>query len=221
MTLTEGETRALLASAVLVLLSAVGRLLLTPAAAPIATSGLGSVGGIDSVLAVAESLSAESERRRRPLGVDERIDPNSADEGELDRLPGVGPALARAIVANRKENGPFRSLAELERVPGVGSSTLGRLAPHLTLRTAPDGPVASAEAQVGRSGDGASEPVDLNKATGGQLEQLPGIGPTRSAAIVRWREEHGPFRSWEDLLDVPGIGSATVARLKGRARLGS
>ena len=44
-----------------------------------------------------------------PLGPDEKIDPNTASVTELDRLPGVGPAIGAAIVKDREANGPFLS----------------------------------------------------------------------------------------------------------------
>ena len=59
------------------------------------------------------------------------------------------------------------------------------------------------------------QPLDINSASAAALEALPGIGPVRAAAIVRYREEHGPFPSVEALITVPGIGPATVANLKG------
>lgn len=57
-------------------------------------------------------------------------------------------------------------------------------------------------------------PLDLNRATAAELEKLPGIGPTLAARIVNWRETHGPFRSVEDLLSVPGIGPKTLENLR-------
>ncbi len=59
--------------------------------------------------------------------------------------------------------------------------------------------------------------VDLNRDGADQLIRLPGIGPVRAASIVRWREENGPFTRVEDLKQVPGIGPATVERLRGDA----
>jgi len=58
-------------------------------------------------------------------------------------------------------------------------------------------------------------PIDLNTATAEQLEALPGVGPSIAAAIVEHRERNGPFRSVDDLLDVPGIGPARLDELRG------
>jgi competence protein ComEA len=57
-------------------------------------------------------------------------------------------------------------------------------------------------------------PIDLNQATSEQLDSLPGVGPATAAAIVSYREKHGPFRSVNGLLDVPGIGDAKLNALK-------
>jgi competence protein ComEA len=71
---------------------------------------------------------------------------------------------------------------------------------------------------VEAGGDGASSgPVDLNTASATELEALPGVGPTIAAAIVEHRERNGPFRSVDDLLDVPGIGPAKLDQLRGAA----
>lgn len=52
------------------------------------------------------------------------INLNTADVDELDDLPGIGPALAEAIVAWREENGPFTAIEDLLNVPGIGESKL-------------------------------------------------------------------------------------------------
>jgi competence protein ComEA len=60
-----------------------------------------------------------------------RLDLNRAGAAELDRLPGIGPVLARRIVEHRERNGRFRSADELLAVPGIGPRLLERLRPHL------------------------------------------------------------------------------------------
>jgi competence protein ComEA len=57
----------------------------------------------------------------------------------------------------------------------------------------------------------AVAPVNLNRATQVDLEALPGIGPVTATAILAWRSEHGAFTSVDELLEVSGIGDATLA----------
>ncbi len=52
--------------------------------------------------------------------------------------------------------------------------------------------------------------IDLNAATAEQLETLPGIGPVTAAAILAWRSENGAFSTVDELLEVSGIGDATL-----------
>ncbi|TVM08011.1 MAG: ComEA family DNA-binding protein [Halomonas sp.] len=57
-------------------------------------------------------------------------------------------------------------------------------------------------------------PININTADAALLEELPGIGPTRAAAIIQEREANGEFTDTDDLTRVSGIGNATVADLK-------
>ena len=57
------------------------------------------------------------------------------------------------------------------------------------------------------------EPVDINTADAETLDTLPGIGPALAERIITYREEHGPFDSGEELMEVKGIGEATYAGL--------
>ena len=66
-----------------------------------------------------------------PVG---RLDLNRADALALAALPGIGPALAERIVADRAAHGPFGAPEELRRVPGIGSGRLERIRP--LIRTA-------------------------------------------------------------------------------------
>lgn len=56
--------------------------------------------------------------------------------------------------------------------------------------------------------------ININSASAAELETLPGIGPTLAQRIVTYREEHGPFRSVEDIKNVPGIGEGRFGQIK-------
>ena len=82
------------------------------------------------------------------------VDPNRADVVTLETLPGIGPLLARAIVAERCRR-PFASLADLTRVRGLGPARVGALAPWVAFeRTRVSGGAASVESATCRSSCG-------------------------------------------------------------------
>jgi competence protein ComEA len=59
-----------------------------------------------------------------------------------------------------------------------------------------------------------SGPLNLNTADTETLQALPGIGPTLAEQIVAYRQEHGPFQTVEELLQVPGIGPKRWERIR-------
>ena len=152
---------------------------------------------------------AENEARSKPLAEGERIDPNRATAVDLDRLPGVGPALADRIVAYRQANGRFRSLDDLGQVQGIGDAMLARI-----------GPLVKLPASAGGRERTLSGRLDMNRATAEQLDGLPGIGPAIAGRIVAYRKENGPFRSWDDVEQVAGVGPALRKKLEESSRLG-
>ena len=64
------------------------------------------------------------------------LDPNRADAATLEVLPGIGATRARAILDARSQR-PFASVGELRRVPGIGTTTLARIAPYLAVEVSP------------------------------------------------------------------------------------
>lgn len=58
---------------------------------------------------------------------------NAAGETELESLPGIGPVLARRIIAHRMRDGPYRRLEDLLRVEGIGPKLLERLRPLVVV----------------------------------------------------------------------------------------
>lgn len=62
-----------------------------------------------------------------------QVNLNMATETELDALKGVGPVKAKAIVDYRTKNGPFKSVDDLEKVPGFGKKTVDSLRADITV----------------------------------------------------------------------------------------
>jgi competence protein ComEA len=156
------------------------------------------------------------------------VDVNAADQTELETLPGIGPSKAQAIIAWRTANGPFKSLEDLDRVDGIGPSTLANLKDQVSFGAAAGAtassstaskapatvPAASEPVAAAAGAAPAGCPVNINTAEAGALQEMPGIGATKAAAIVQHRVDHGKFASCEALDDVTGIGPATLAGLR-------
>jgi competence protein ComEA len=210
--MTPLEGRGLLKGALLLLVLAAARAILT---GPPGLSVLPD-GRADNQLPVLleearETRDAQS-RRSEPLGAQETMDPNRSGEEELDRLPGVGPRVAEAIIRHRAEKGGFRRPEDLLDVPGIGPATLARIRPHLDLSRGV--PVEL------RSPGMSRELLDLNRAGIEELQELPGIGPALAVRILESRSRDGRFEVPEDLLRVRGIGPATLDRLRPLIRVG-
>jgi competence protein ComEA len=74
----------------------------------------------------------------------------------------------------------------------------------------------AAGSDSGARGSGAqlTGVVNVNSATAEELSLLPGVGPAKAQAIIRYRTEHGAFKRVEDLAQVKGIGEKQVEKLR-------
>ena len=126
------------------------------------------------------------------------------------RRPGVFslPAGSRVVDAIRRAGGlrghPPMAGLNRARVLVDGEQILVGVA-------AAPGVAASAAAAPGAATGGSL--LNLNSATGEQLEGLPGVGPVTAEKILAWRSAHGAFSSVDELLEVDGIGEKTLAQL--------
>lgn len=90
-----------------------------PEKSPQGTAAQGAAGGAQA--GAAKSL---------PEGM---VNINTADEKELDKLPGVGPAMAKRIVEYRMENGAFQAPEEIKRVKGIGDAKYEKMKDKIAL----------------------------------------------------------------------------------------
>jgi competence protein ComEA len=232
MAATPQEKLALGVAALLLAAGAAARAFMPGPDAP-ELSGAPGVEATASTLIGQVADSVEKEKRRdTPLAPGEKIDPSTAPVDELIRLPQVGPGLAQRIVDWRESHGPFRTMADLDSVPGVGPAVLREAGPHLALRPAqspsstrrsfqPAASVADWDRSPEKKRPGAAPSgrvVDINTATAAELASLPGIGEVKARRIVEHRGAHGPFSAVDSLAQVSGIGRATVERLRPHVR---
>jgi competence protein ComEA len=130
------------------------------------------------------------------------------------RRPGVYRLRAGARVADAVERaGGARRRADLGAVNLAAELQDGR---QVLVPLRAKGGVAAANA-AGATAPGV--PLDLNTATVEQLDELDGIGPATAQQIVAYREEHGGFGSVEELDQVPGIGETRLAALRDKVRV--
>lgn len=150
-----------------------------------------------------------------PAGASAPSTPSSAAEVVVDvagkvRRPGIVrlPAGSRVVDAVKAAGGPRRGVdlsgLNLARVLVDGEQVVVGVA-------TPAGVAASAASAAGAGPPGAL--VNINTATQDQLETLPGIGPVTAQAILQWRTDNGAFSAVDELLEVSGIGEATLADL--------
>ena len=148
---THDERRALVFLAVV---TAVGAAFRVTHGADAATAGAAPVApglqGGDIVRQAAQSRRAEA--LARPLAVGERVDVDRAPADELQRLPRVGPALARRMVEERDAHGPFGTLEGLRRVTGIGPRLVRDLEAHVSFGGV--APAAVGPSAVASSGTG-------------------------------------------------------------------
>ena len=139
------------------------------------------------------------------------VNVNTASESELTSLPGIGPAKAAAIIQHRTQNGPFKSLSDLDAVSGIGPATLANITPLVVFSKDGKPPAAAASATSEKSAGSTTGAININTAGPSDLQTLPGIGPSKADAIVADRKANGPFAACSDLQRVRGVGPATIA----------
>lgn len=161
---------------------------------------------------------------------------NAASAVELEQLPHIGAVLAERITAYRDQIGGFSNREQLLEVDGIGEATLYEIYDLLYLEneTFPEpvpepepaeSPAPAAEPQPAETVPPATEPpaaaapavtfpLDLNRATAAELEQIPEMQPELAEKIVAFRQQIQAFSSVYELLYVDGMTEAYFVQFR-------
>ncbi|MCX6808276.1 MAG: ComEA family DNA-binding protein [Candidatus Berkelbacteria bacterium] len=90
------------------------------------------------------------------------------------------------------------------------SGTPSKTTPKTVTSTSP----SSTSSKTATPSESVSKIININTASATELDSLPGIGPSKAAAIIDYRTIHGPFSSIEAIKNVKGIGDVTYSKLK-------
>lgn len=173
------------------------------------------------------------------------IDINTATAAELAKLPGIGTVLSQRIIKFRDSRQGYKSVDELKLVYQLSPEVYNDIRQYLTISTYPGSPVFSSVEEtapmITRGGDEirnsmmrgpdpnrnlptalaiAPASVNINEADSAMLDQVPGIGPTLSKRIIRYRKMLGYYVSIDQLENVYGLSEANFERMKAYLNVG-
>lgn len=153
--------------------------------------------------------------------LENQIDINSASAKDLEKLTGIGPSYAQRIVDSR----PFSSIDDLTKVNGIGPATLEKIKQQDLAcvsfseiinfpETNPEPETTQTETlpEQEKQQPIKLEPskINLNTASETELTKITGVGQATAKLIIEAR----PFCSVDQLLDIKGIGPASLEKIK-------
>ncbi|AEI49570.1 ComEA family DNA-binding protein [Runella slithyformis] len=122
------------------------------------------------------------------------FDINSADTSQLIRLKGIGSKLAARIIKFRDGLGGFASTAQYAEVFGLDSLALSELHRFAQVRS-------------------GVQKISINTASPEELDRLPYLSKRQSEIIVRYREQHGAYKTPQDLLNIKILDEKLVNKI--------
>ena len=122
------------------------------------------------------------------------VNVNSADTVALIALPGIGSKLALRILNFRDKLGGFYSVDQIKETYGLPDSTFQKIKIYLIV-------------------DGQVEKINLNTATKDELKIHPYIKWNLANAIVEYRNQHGDYKSIDDLKNISMLDETTFNKI--------
>ncbi|WP_420460538.1 ComEA family DNA-binding protein [Neolewinella sp.] len=151
------------------------------------------------------STTSPSESTPPPLGFP--FDPNTLPEDSLQLL-GLSARQASALIKYRSYRPrTFRRPEDLRKLGALDSQLVDRLLPLVRLAPLKD-PAPAAPARL------KPVPIDVNRATVAEWQQLPGIGPYRAAQIVKFRDRLGGFTGVQQVAETYGLPDSSYQQIR-------
>jgi competence protein ComEA len=122
------------------------------------------------------------------------IEVNSADTSALVELPGIGSKLALRIINFRNKLGGFYSVEQVGETYGLPDSTFKKIKPFLHI-------------------NGEVRKININTATKEELKLHPYIKWNLATMLVEYRNQHGYYKSMDDLKNIAAIDETTLLKL--------
>lgn len=137
-----------------------------------------------------------SQKKEYPIRKQIIIDINAADSASIESLPGIGPTLTRRIIAYRLKLGGFFEKEQLKEVWGLPDSVYQKIKESV---------IVSQE---------VTQKININTASYEQLKVHPYIGYKIAGAIINFRNQHGSFKSLEDIQKIILISDDIFNKIK-------
>lgn len=126
----------------------------------------------------------------------EPVDINNGDTADFIALPGIGPVLASRIINFRNKLGGFHSIDQVGETYGLPDTTFQELKPYLTL-SSPE-----------------TRKLNINTTSKEELNAHPYINWKQASAIVEYRNQHGPYKSIDELKNIMILDEATFEKIR-------
>lgn len=124
------------------------------------------------------------------------IELNTADSAALTGLNGIGPSFAKRIIIYRNRLGGFCKKEQLQEVFGLDADKYAAL-----------------QAQVSVDASHIKK-IAINSITFDDLSRFPYLSYKQANAVIRFREQHGEYESFDDLKNIAIMDEATIQKLK-------
>jgi competence protein ComEA len=122
------------------------------------------------------------------------VNVNTATRAELEKLHGIGPVKAQAIIDYREKNGPFRSLEDLDKVPGIGQGTIDKMRDDVTFSGRTTG-VADERASSGSTRGGSASTAETARERTGRAAERASEKTQRTAESAQDKTERAASKA--------------------------